>query len=951
MKKSFKKAVAVLLAVLMVVFSVPFTALAAPGDYNPDVQLQFGTFHKDDGATGWQDYSVASAADTFELCAMYDVPLDYDAKAGTLTMSAAKAAKADEVVGFGAPSEDYVYGVGDYFTATVRLDNIDKIHVFMGGIKYSDNIEPAGVYSYKNGRKTAYAMGTADECAAANEGTFTVGGTAPVQKLSCSEIYGLNIAAGTNMDQSKIVAEDNIISCQVANAAGLEYVDVSETYNEYYADPETGDLNGYTYTNCALLETFVFKITGEGPITFEVADPDDTIAGQYQYGAYIACRSDGSMVYNYTTYAPSYGLKTTGSTNPADGPENPGSRHMTFFGTNIHNGAVEPEEHTHTYNSVTTDPDCTQDGYITFTCNNKDGLGTVGDDVYTEGVDKHPELTKLGHDYQIISETDSDCQTKGEIVYECTRCGDTYTDYKELSTTHTPVLDDSTAVAATCKTDGKEADTVCAVCGTLISEGAVIPATGHNFDTNGDGVVDEEDGVVTTEAKCEEDGVRTYTCTRNCGEEGYTYTEVIHATGHTPGEPVETIIKEPTCTEKGYKNTTVTCTECDKELSSVDEELEELHHDFVEGETVAPTPSEDGYTVYTCSRCGEIEKRDFVPALGINVTVLASALGTATVNGTDVTTENVTVNVAGKSDVVLTATAASGAKFIGWNVDGKLVSTEANITVKALANVTYEPVFQAVAETFTVVFTDKFGNVYDTQTVASGAEITVPEAPVIAGYNFVGWSMTDEEIAALDAAATINAKYERIAEATYTVTADGCTISTPYATTQDVNAGIGYDTLVTVTAPGATAWKINGATVAYGESYSFYVGADVTITVVKDSVTATPTVAAVSVSEIGTTGKLRASFLATRSMTADTTFVNAGFVYAINPAADTITLADVNGSTVLAGYCATDSEQFCLNVGRISQTGRIVARAFLAYVDGEGVTQVVYAEPQAYTYA
>ena len=43
MNKTFKKAIAVILSVLMVIMSVPFTALAAVGDYSPNIKLQFGT--------------------------------------------------------------------------------------------------------------------------------------------------------------------------------------------------------------------------------------------------------------------------------------------------------------------------------------------------------------------------------------------------------------------------------------------------------------------------------------------------------------------------------------------------------------------------------------------------------------------------------------------------------------------------------------------------------------------------------------------------------------------------------------------------------------------------------------------------------------------------------------------------------------------------------------------
>ena len=46
MSKSFKKVIACLLAVLMVMFSVPFSAFAAGYDYTPDIRLQFNAFNE-----------------------------------------------------------------------------------------------------------------------------------------------------------------------------------------------------------------------------------------------------------------------------------------------------------------------------------------------------------------------------------------------------------------------------------------------------------------------------------------------------------------------------------------------------------------------------------------------------------------------------------------------------------------------------------------------------------------------------------------------------------------------------------------------------------------------------------------------------------------------------------------------------------------------------------------
>ena len=62
------------------------------------------------------------------------------------------------------------------------------------------------------------------------------------------------------------------------------------------------------------------------------------------------------------------------------------------------------------------------------------------------------------------------------------------------------------------------------------------------------------DGVITTQPTCTEDGVRTYTCIE-CGE---TYTEAIPATGHTWDNGVVTT--PPTYTTSGVK--TFTCTVC-----------------------------------------------------------------------------------------------------------------------------------------------------------------------------------------------------------------------------------------------------------------------------------------------------------------------------------------------------------------------------------------------------
>lgn len=532
---------------------------------------------------------------------------------------------------------------------------------------------------------------------------------------------------------------------------------------------------------------------------------------------------------------------------------------------------------------------------------------------------------------------------------------------------------------------------------------------GYSYDVETDAKVCDHnwgEGVVTTPATCTEDGVRTYTCS-NCGD---TKTAPINKLGHNPGEAVQENVDPGTCTTPGSYDSVVYCTRCKEEISRtpVTTEIDPTNH---VGETKvvndkAPTCTEEGYTGDTiCVACGnvipggqgeKINKIDHTPGEvkrenevaptyetegsydevtycavckneisrvektidkltgGIAITVKAAELGTATVADKKVTTADVTAIVAPKSDVVLTATPVTGATFVGWESNGKLVSTDAEMTVKALNAVTYVPVFELSTGEFTVVFTDQYKNVISTQKVSSADEIVIPEGPVIAGYTFTGWSMTAEDIAKLNAAATIVAQYEKNADDTFTVTAaDGVQITVNGAAVEGtVATDVAYDSFVTVSAEGATAWKVGDATVGYGSTYSFYVGSDITVTPVFDTELAqTPTVTAVSVAPVvRADGSIDASFLATRTMTDDCTFVNAGFIYG-KEATATSELKDVNGTTVKVKYCATTADQFALTYGYSAQSGVINVRAFLAYVDAKGDTQVEYATFEPFNYA
>ena len=522
--------------------------------------------------------------------------------------------------------------------------------------------------------------------------------------------------------------------------------------------------------------------------------------------------------------------------------------------------------------------------------------------------------------------------------YTCGDCGYYYDVVLDKVTCTHANLTKTDEVPATCLAAGTAAYWTCKDCGKMFSDASATteikaPATLAKLSHSYTGAI-----------KSNGDKTHSYLCVNGCNQYGGTV-------NCTFGDM--TVVEAPTITNEGTGR--YTCGECGYYYDVVLDKVPCTHEhteirDAKDAELDVP-----GYTGDTwCLDCGKkIATGTEIPALkGFTVKVDAVDLGTVTLNGEDATA-GVTKRVLAGSKVTLTATPVEGAKFVGWTVNGATtVSTEATIEATVLADVTYTPVFAIdKADEFTVTFVDSFGNVISAQTVTSGSAITVPAAPARPGYTAAtenGWSMTNDEIAALTASATITAQYVKDAEKTFTVTATGCDITVNGVTTAGTATDVAYDTLVTVKAADATAWEINGVTVAYGDTYTFYVSSDVTLTKVVDAVTATPTIANVSVTTV-TSDIKRAVFTATRSMTDDCTFVDAGFVYGKGDLGE-ITLDDVTGTTVKAAYVKTPVEQFSLMYGLRAQTGTMTARAFLAYIDAEGNTQVIYAAPQTYTY-
>lgn len=395
--------------------------------------------------------------------------------------------------------------------------------------------------------------------------------------------------------------------------------------------------------------------------------------------------------------------------------------------------------------------------------------------------------------------------------------------------------------------------------------------------------------------------------------------------------------------------------------ANYDEVANVVTEDCTKGKPVVTEPTLDkpGSEITSCTICGQVLETKVLPQLkGYDITVAKTAYGTTTLNSEDATNGK-TTKVPANSTVTLTAQANEGAEFVGWKVANKLVSTNETYSFTAVADTEVTPVFTETAEsTFVVVFIDMYGNVVSTQEVTSGANIDVPAtAPIYPGYTFKGWALTNDEITALTEGKTIRAIYEKDATQTYTVKAAGATITVNGTDYTDKAENVAYDAKVTVTKAGATSWTVNGATVGYGESYSFFCASDIELTAVtKADDTSKTQVAIVSTTRPSATD-CDVLFVATRTVADNETVVSQGFVYGKNVTASDLTLENVgktasgtNPGKVRVIYNNTNASQIGLNYGLTAKTGVAGARAFVVTKDADGNVHTYYSEASLYDY-
>ncbi len=185
--------------------------------------------------------------------------------------------------------------------------------------------------------------------------------------------------------------------------------------------------------------------------------------------------------------------------------------------------------------------------------------------------------------------------------------------------------------------------------------------------------------------------------------------------------------------------------------------------------------------------------------------------------------------------VTVTARETAGATFVGWMnpVSGVILSSEVDYTFVASGNDSINAVFNTQIEGVQVVSfkNDKANRILDSQYYSAEDTIEFPDAPTQVGFDFAGWSMTEDEI---KSAIANGQDVEVLANWTRQIV--------PVQVTVNGGTGTGsYDanSAVTVTANEAPEgekfayWTdAQGNIKSYSTEYKFYPTADTTLTAV-----------------------------------------------------------------------------------------------------------------------
>ena len=347
-------------------------------------------------------------------------------------------------------------------------------------------------------------------------------------------------------------------------------------------------------------------------------------------------------------------------------------------------------------------------------------------------------------EHSFVKDTDASvnatCTEGGTLVFKCTAehdCGVTFT-YDVEAKGHQLKLDYK---KATCTEDGY-ANVYCVACGEVI-EANTIDKLGHNYKAE-----------VTTEAKCGEEGVVTYTC-ENCGD---SYTEKVDALEHNFIVEVAGTKVAPTCITDG--KVTMKCYYCDATEEKV---LSKTGHMFDEGTVIIkPDCVTAGKIEYTCQYDHTHKFTEVIEPTGSHTLVGEIVEYEATC--TRAARNEQYCEACGNWVVVWESTVLPAHKWNAWVVEKLPTETEDGYQYRVCSVCgEIEEMALTAGRMFRVTFYNDNGERLTTPSYYTyGAKVERPEDPIkhetdVHTFNFLGWTYggydydnVNEEVAETD---------------------------------------------------------------------------------------------------------------------------------------------------------------------------------------------------------
>ena len=311
----------------------------------------------------------------------------------------------------------------------------------------------------------------------------------------------------------------------------------------------------------------------------------------------------------------------------------------------------------------------------------------------------------------------------------------------------------------------------------------------------------------------------------------------------------------------------------------------------------------------------------------------------------------------------LKAQADSGYTFSHWaDANGNIKSYETSLTVV----LTEQPVSVTAVfakdtavngDNVTIYFKNRSNKIVSSTVVKYGATVTLPDASLAAcyGYTVNGWLVNGEIVTSGTFVATENA----IIAADYTKNSTTYKVIINNAV-KEIYSYYNYNDLISITFDDSLlgdgeyfgGWiNENGSIVSYDKNYSFYVGADTTISAIvsTDAAESVPTINVTDASLIE--NGQRASFLTERYVPAGYTYVNAGVIFTAGEY-DELTLDAVDNTAIYSRSVSSTNAngQFRQTIG--SSTGaelNVSLVAYLTYLDAEGNLNTIYTSAYSLT--